>query len=415
MNKISQMLLEALKSSLTSKKVSWEEVSSEEWNRLFIMAQKHQVLPLVYESVYDCPAAKNGDPELFRVWKSQVIHSVMIQSIKTEEFINMYQKLSEAGIRPQVVKGIICRKLYPSPDHRVSGDEDILVSENDFMKFHEEMLRYGMELVNPSQDLETEHEITYGKKGSPIMIEAHKTLFPPQSEAYGEFNRYFEKVWEDPVSEEILGSLIDTIGYTEHLFYLICHAFKHFLHSGFGIRQVCDIILFANAHGKETDWDKIIRQCREIRGEKFAAAVFEIGRKYLVFDPQKAAYPSEWSSLEVDESLLLNDLLESGIFGDASMSRKHSSNITLHAVGADKRGKSNSFSMVKTVFPSADSLKGRYGYLEKRPYLLPVAWAQRMLTYQRETQQMANNQAMDAVKIGNQRIELLKYYDILKS
>lgn len=32
---------------------------------------------------------------------------------------------------------------------------------------------------------------------------------------------------------------------SDHLFYLICHALKHFYHSGFGIRQVCDILLFA--------------------------------------------------------------------------------------------------------------------------------------------------------------------------
>lgn len=108
-----------------------------------------------------------------------------------------------------------------------------------------------------------------------------------------------------------------------HLFYLICHAFKHFLHSGFGIRQVCDIVLFANAYGKEIDWIRILQQCREIHADLFTAALFQIGQKYLTFDPSRAGYPQEWQEIQVDEQLMLDDLLEAGIYGDGTMSRKH--------------------------------------------------------------------------------------------
>lgn len=414
MNKVSQLFLQALKASLQSEKILWDqEVSEEEWKTLFFLAQKHQVLPMIYEAVYSCQDVQNLPPETRQMWKSQVIRAVMVQSLKTEEFVRLYRQLAENGIHPKVVKGITCRRLYPNPDHRVSGDEDILIREDTFSKFHEAMLNCGMELAIPEQDMEAEYEVTYGKKTSPLMIEAHKSLFPPQSEAYGELNRYFEQVWDQEHAVTILGTEIHTLPPTDNLFYLICHAFKHFLHSGFGIRQVCDIILFANAYGAEVQWEQLLMQCREIHAEKFTAALFQIGEKYLVFDPQKAAYPEEWSRIEVDESLLLSDLLEGGIFGDASMSRKHSSNITLHAVSAEKRGKTNSFSLLKTVFPSAEDLKGRYGYLQKHPYLLPAAWAQRAAGYHKETQKMENNQAMDAIKIGSRRLELLKYYDIL--
>ena len=32
---------------------------------------------------------------------------------------------------------------------------------------------------------------------------------------------------------------------TDHLLCLLCHAYKHFLYAGFGIRHVCDIGIFA--------------------------------------------------------------------------------------------------------------------------------------------------------------------------
>ena len=203
------------------------------------------------------------------------------------------------------------------------------------------------------------------------------------------------------------------MGYTDHLFYLICHAFKHFLHSGFGIRQVCDIVLFANAYGREVDWSKILDQCREIHADLFTAALFQIGQKYLIFDPVKAGYPQEWQEIQVDEQLLLDDLLDAGIYGGGTMSRKHSSNITLNAVSSEKQGKKAGHSVLKTLFPSAKNMEGRYPYLKKHPYLLPVAWLTRIMRYHQETKKSQNNDAAQAVSIGNQRIELFREYHIL--
>lgn len=259
------------------------------------------------------------------------------------------------------------------------------------------------------------YEVPFVKQGSPLYIELHKSLFPPESDAYGDFNRYFEHVWDRSVELSAEGQTVCTLGYTDHLFYLICHAFKHFLHSGFGIRQVCDMILFANTWGKEIEWDTMLTWCKEIHADQFSAALFQIGQKYLCFDPDKAGYTESWRRIQVEEGMLLDDLLDAGIYGDSDMSRKHSSNMTLDAVAADKKGKKASNAVLKSLFPSAKSLQGRYPYLQKHPYLLPVAWISRVLHYRAETKNSINNNAADSLKIGNQRIELLKKYGIIDS
>ncbi len=102
----------------------------------------------------------------------------------------------------------------------------------------------------------------------------------------------------------------------------------------------------------------------------FAAALFAIGEKYLTFDPEKAHYPKVWQGICVDETDMLMDLLDSGIYGNANMSRKHSSNMTLDAVAADKNGKKAGNTVLKSLFPSAKKLEGRYPYLKKHPILL---------------------------------------------
>jgi len=247
-----------------------------------------------------------------------------------------------------------------------------------------------------------------------LYIELHKHLFPPESDAYGDMNRFFEGVFDRAIVEDIQGVPVCTMGYTDHLFYLICHAFKHFLHSGFGIRQVCDIIMFANKYGTQIDWTQVLNKCKEINADKFAAALFQIGSKYLTFDPEQAAYPLTWRNIKVDELPMLEDLLSSGIYGDANMSRKHSSNITLDAVAAQKQGRKAKGSMLSSVFPSVSQLESRYPYLRKHPYLLPVAWCSRLWKYFRETKRSHDNSAAEALKIGNERINLMKEYGILK-
>ncbi len=415
MEKANLFLLQALKAALNNEKVDWENyLQPEDWLALFRLAEKQHVLPLIYEAVYSCPAAQKADQALFLPFKQRTVQTVMLQAMKTSEFLALYQIMKDAGVTPIVVKGIICRNLYPNPDYRISGDEDILIPRGQFRKCHEIMLANGMECADAEIDMEQSYEVPYGKKGSPIYIEAHKSLFSPDSEAYGELNSFFEGVEDRTIEIPVDGVPICTMGYTDHLFYLLCHAFKHFLHSGFGIRQVCDIVMMANVYGSEIDWASILEQTRMIHADLFAASVFKIGEKHLTFDPDKAAYPKEWRNIQVDEEPMLDDLLSGGIYGAVDRERLHSSTVTLNAVAAQKKGKSGKANIWKSVFPGAKSISGRYPYLRKKPFLLPVAWVSRIWQYRKELKKTGGESAAESVKIGEQRVDLLKKYGVIQ-
>lgn len=408
-----ELFLQALAAALKHEKTAWETAfPAQDWLGLFECAEKHHVLPMIYEAVYDCPAARELDPAFLLPFKRRTIQQVTLQAIKTGAFLQLYAHLQKAGIRPLVVKGIVCRALYPDPDARVSGDEDVWVQPEQFSACHEALLAFGMQPAEPEKDIETAYEVAYGKPGSPLYIELHKSLFPPDSEAYGDLNRFFAGAHDRADVVSVQGAAVSTLNSTDHLFYLICHAFKHFLHSGFGIRQVCDIALFANAYGDGIDWPRLLAQCTEIHAEKFTAALFHIGEKYLGFSPEKACLPPQWTEIAVDETALLEDLLSGGVYGAADRNRLHSSTITLNAMAAQKQGGKAKRNVLKTVFPSAKALSGRYPYLKKYPFLLPAAWGDRLLKYRKET--AAGNGAAESIRIGSQRIELMKQYGILK-
>lgn len=412
---VNERMLEALRCFLNGMKVTWEDgMSAGDWRSFFRLCQYHQILPMIYDTVYGCPAFAAFPQQEMQAVKGQVIRQVMVQSRKTEEFLLLYKKLLGEGLTPLVVKGIICRNMYREPDYRCSGDEDVLIPKELFGKCSELFLANGMKMLNPEADPEKEGEVPYYKAGGALHIELHKELFASESEAYGDLNGLFEGVFERAIQEEVQGVKIYTMSHTDHLLYLILHSFKHFLHSGFGIRQVCDIVLYAETHGADIDWNYILESCREIHADVFAASLFDIGRKKLNFDPERANYPESWKSLEADGTDLLEDLLAGGVFGDSSMSRKHSSNITLQAVTEDKKGKKAGKSLLYSLFPDRRYMEKNYAYLKSYPFLLPAAWASRIRKYLKETKQVNGNEVRASIEIGNRRVDLMKKYKIIQ-
>lgn len=411
---INNVFLEILRAGLQGRSAGFaRELTPKEWEEIFRLAQIHKLLPLVYNAVCSRPDLQKIGPAELRL-KSLARSQVAKQVLRTEGFFELNCRLQEAGVRPLVVKGITCRSLYPEPDLRSSSDEDLLIRDSDFEICHQIMTELGLQTEKSSEEMKDAYEIPYRKAGGMLYIELHRNLFPPDSRAYGSLNGFFDGVFERAEVQEIQGNTVWTLAPTDHLFYLICHAFKHFLHSGFGIRQVCDIVLYANQYGVRIDWQQVLDNCRRIRGEKFAAAIFRIGERYLGFDPDQAAYPRAWREILVNEKPMLEDLLSGGIYGDATMSRRHSSSITLDAVAAQKEGKKKKNSLLLSAFPPAKKLEGRYPWLKQRPWLLPVAWVSRMASYSAELGRTKENSAADALKIGDERIALMKEYGILE-
>lgn len=409
MNTTNEQFLSVLRAALRGKPAQ-QDLSPDQWNALFRLAELHSLLPMVVEAAWPAAAGRlEGQPWAAGVRKRALLQ-VAMQTMRTAGFLDLHRALREAGVRPLVVKGILCRSLYPQPDQRQSSDEDLLIPPDRFDACHQVLTGFGLQPV--SENRPESFEVSYRMAGSPLHIELHKQLFPPQSSAYAELNRFFDGAYDRAVTEVIQGEPIFTLECTDHLLYLILHAFKHFLHSGFGIRQVCDIILYANRYGSRIDWEALLECCTAVRAGQFAAAIFQIGSRWLVFDPDTAAYPASWRAIRVEETALLEDILHAGVYGGSDRSRRHSSAITLDAVAAQKQHRKARSAALVSVFPPARTLERRYPWLTKHPWLLPAAWGSRLLTYLGETRR-TDSSAADALKIGAERLELLRHYGIL--
>lgn len=371
-----------------------------DWPTIFTLANQQKLLPIVFEAARKAPAAEEN-AALFAVTKQQVIGQVLNQTVRSVEFADLYRKLRTVGLHPIVVKGRLCSRLYPQTDHRISADDDLYISDAEFMACHEQLLANGLTTDTPADELPTADEVSYTKDGSPLYIELHRHLFDSAEDAHDELNHFFADL--NPVETDSFLAMPPH----EHLLYLILHAYKHFVRSGIGLRQFCDIGLWAREYHTEIDWQRLREQCESVHAATFAAAAFRIARDYLGIEFD---LPAPWSDA-VDAEPLLHDSLCGGVYGSNDLTRLHSSTVTLNAVKASRTGEKSS--VLSTVFPKREYLEHRYPYLKKRPYLLPVAWVQRIAHYASEKKAGTDNSASGSIKLAKERIELLKRYDIL--
>jgi len=391
---------------------------------LFQMSKRHQMAAAVFEQIRGNDIWKLPEcRQLFQSWKRETQKDVMTQMQRTAGFLDIYDAFCRAGVTPLIIKGLICRNLYDKPDYRVSGDEDILVHREDFLVCDQILLEAGFkrkDLDIPAEENVLEgkiqedlpYEIPYINPQSGVYIEMHFQLFPEEAEAYGHLNAEFGQAFEHAIELEVQGKRVYTLCPTEHLFYLICHSFKHFLHSGFGLRQVCDMVLMAeqycNSADGGIDWQDIRERLERLRMRPYWEALMQIGTEWFGFDKESAGISETLWNNEVDSMPMLKDLLDSGIYGDSSAQRKHSSNMTLAAVSAGKANTANSLG--NSLFPGKEYMQGRFPWLKKNGWLLPVAYGIRIFKY---LSKKTDSGTQNVVRIGLDRVELLRQYGVI--
>lgn len=386
-----------------------EKMTGDEWRQLFEMAAQHQVIAMIYDKLGRTEAIRCMQPELKETFRKAAFQSIYGQTRQTQLFHFYYRQLNDLGITPLIVKGIICRNIYPQPDYRPSGDEDMLISSADFKAVDEFFTAHGFVRDKEVEDAKVPEEMGYRNLSNGAYYEIHTRLFSESSDAYGYFNQMFGDAFERQIVINIDGTECHTLDYTQHLCYLCCHSMKHFLHGGVGIRQLCDIMMFIRAYGGSIDWPAFWEQAGKLRIACYCANLLDIGERYLGFSYEAAG--ALRADIMPDSEDLLMDILDSGIYGKSSAARVHSANITLQAAGAEKGNGHTAGGIWRSLFPSYDYMAGRFPYVKKHRFMIIWAYIQRIWHYEKERRSLEEEKT--STQIGRERVELLKKYDIV--
>ena len=406
MKDLERQLINCLAAYRSSRKpAAYVGLNEADWPDLYRLARIHKLGAVVWETLWGLPDFCAGNTALAALWKRETILETAAQTQRTHRLLTVTQALERGGIPYAVVKGAVCRALYAEPDLRPSGDEDILIDAADREQCGELLRAEGLELLEVKEGDPVTH---WGDRQTGLHIELHTALMPGSRAEDKLLNQYFSGQLACTVTAQIQDRAVKTLHPTSHFLFLVCHALKHFIYGGFGIRTVCDVVTYAERYAQEIDKESVYSRLETVRGRIFLDQLFAIGRDFLEFDLAE----SGWTlSAPPDAGEMLEDILDAGIYGQSSMSRRHSAGLV---AGAAEHG-SHQSSTLSVVFPSQKHMTGKYPVLKQAPVLLPACWVHRLGKYAVEVlrTRKAGNSPLESVAMGKKRTEMMVKYGVL--
>lgn len=384
--------------------------SDVDWDQLVQIAKEHNLLALFVESAskhYSYISRSEYEREM-----NESIAIVSAQVKRTSAFLQLYKAFIEANLHPIVMKGLVCRELYGSlGDHRPSGDEDILIRPCEYERAKRVLLENGFvsELdVELEKQLERLQEVSFIHPKNRLHIELHLNPMGRENDNRARMSDCFVNVFDNYREVEIQGVPIRTMSHQDHLLFLILHALKHFTLSGFGIRQLLDILMYQEQYAAEIDLEKLDVSLQGFKASFFWMDLIFIGNHYLGFELDALHEP-------VSPDELLEDMVRCGAFGNKTQAEIAAGLATMRASSDFLNNKSSNFVVLiwRSLFPSRVYMLDQAPYLYKKPWLLPIAWIRRWGRFLSKNRQNDGNLATQSLMISQRRMKVLKKYDLV--
>ena len=370
---------------------------------LYDLAFKHNLVPIIYEVL-----RKNDDfnPSSNK-FRETAISQIVMQQQRTEQFLNIYQKLLDANLKPLVIKGLICRQLYPQSDYRCSSDEDIWVKPENFNTCFQALIDNNFRCTNKQlitdDFLNTVQTINF--TNNILTIEVHINPFGTLDNLHKQMNSYFKDAFDDSIIIKIENQIIYTLNPTKHYLFLIIHLYKHFISAGVGIRQVLDILIFYQQYQKDIDNNKIKTILKALHINNLYDAVMQIGKKYLGFN----LIPNNQTIKNIDK--LTDNLIENGCFGTSNLNQVYS--YFYPTISTRNQDNSAIKNIVTILFPPIKQLSIRYHKLKEKPSLYLWFALKRICNFFKKIITGKLN-PFKVYFLGKKRTKILKDMDVFK-
>ncbi len=361
-------LIALLRAFMEERPLSAEEMQNAD-NTLadvLYLAKLNGILGIWAYKVYEF-YEKNGVADFDQKETAETAYKIYHRTVTlAEKRVTAFEKLSklfcDAEIDHLIFKGIKIKDLYPVPFLRTFGDIDFVIRPDDRSRCHTLMQELGYEVKG-------DYEPVYTYQKEMELYEIHTSIMAINFTDRADYISYFRNLWDHAMSVE---KHLWEFSVEYHFIYLLSHIAKHIYGSGAGIRMYLDLAFYIKQHGNTMDWTIIQNEVKKLALERFLSLTLTcLNRWFGILSPVLACDFNE-EFLESFESFTLSG----GIFGFEGI------NIGQEAVRKQSTSSKNIArykALKKVFFPSSNTIKSRYTYLEKQPWLLPVAWIDRFI------------------------------------
>ena len=289
-----------------------EGVSADtDWEGLCALAERHAVLPLL------CPVLQGLAPE--RLWKLAA-EKCTAQFYRLAVMSRYYTALlAGAGVKTVVLKGAGAARYYPVPEHRKSGDIDLLLADPGQMEQACRVLE-----SDGAAALSEQHANHHRAFRSPegIELEVHSTLTEDFDD--GCVNALCASLRDElgrsaEVREVLPGLALPVPDAAGQAVSLLLHMLQHFLRAGFGLKLLCDWAAFWNALPPGTDMARYERFVDEAGVRGFADMAGGVCVRYLGLRPEQLTLTRSFDADTV--CAFLREVFDAEEFGRSSSRR----------------------------------------------------------------------------------------------
>lgn len=217
----------------------FQEAGRADWKGILQFSRTQAVLPLIYDGIQGLPENyRPGGPALMKLiaYVDRVEkHNLALDAAAVE----ISGRLASIGIRSVLLKGQGNARWYRNPLHRQCGDIDLYVGAGNFAEAAAAIR--GWKEISDEKPESVKH-IGFSFNG--LILELHReAYFFPEKKANAAFRPWETEELSRDDCRVVLGECgsITVPPPDFNLFYIFCHAFHHFMQSGLGLRQLCDI------------------------------------------------------------------------------------------------------------------------------------------------------------------------------
>lgn len=409
MNTIENQLIFMLNKVISSETLLIDEIEDIKWHDLVEEAREHHISPLIYSVFNKDDLIKKMDNITLYKWKKEVFYSGVSQNRHISRTVDLLKEFYKNNIPVIALKGLIVRKYYPKPQLRTMSDADLLVHREDLDKVINMMI--NLEYIQSKHEDDHGAHIVFNKQGCEA-VEVHWTL---ANKVFFKGNSYEEELWNNVMEVEIYGTKCLSLSLEDLAIHLIIHMAVHLAHKGFGLRQPLDFVLLVNNEIDNIDWYSFIKKSQKIGIYKFTIVIVTLCNKYF---NMKIPKEIEELGLASDKcvKLLMEDVLNSGIYGNKDKSRVFASEFAFEKnKGACKGIRSIWKKYMKLLFPSIKDMGENYDYAKKGVLLIPIAWIHHLISGVFNKDYSFTNKvkmATSTVAISNKRNKLLKELEL---
>lgn len=315
----SECLFQMLRFAIGASDESPNGISSEEWMRLYEIAQQQSLLSVLFYGIEKHPEMR-PPRELLLKWyaiSEQIKRRNVLMNKRCVELVEMLKK---DGFECCVLKGQGNTVMYPESYSRMSGDIDVFVMPvGDFNlnlnpNFNcsigiEQRRKVVMEYVKrrfPQAKIRYQH-IDY-PVFSDVEVEMH---FIPTAKNNPIYNRRLQRWVEERMAEQCrhFVELPDGAGRIPvptvefNVVYQLSHLMHHFFDEGIGLRQMMDYYFIIR--NEELGMRNYENELRNLGLRKFAGAVIWVLHKVFGLEEEYYIVPAdEWRG-----KLLLDEIL----------------------------------------------------------------------------------------------------------